>query len=42
MLIVEEAELQRQRLMARRGLSAQDMELLKKQQALADEMDRQQ
>lgn len=36
----EEAEIQRQRLMARRGLSAQDLELLKKQQALADEMDR--
>jgi hypothetical protein len=36
----EEEELQRQRLLARRGLSAQDLELLKKTQQMADEIDR--
>ena len=36
----EEEELQRQRLQARRGLSAQDLELLKKTQQMADEIDR--
>eukprot|EP00890_Picochlorum_soloecismus_P005159 jgi/Picsp_1/5644/NSC_03003-R1_hypothetical protein COCSUDRAFT_53521 [Coccomyxa subellipsoidea C-169] len=35
----EEEELQRQRLLARRGLSAQDMELLRKTQELADQME---
>eukprot|EP00889_Picochlorum_renovo_P005903 jgi/Picre1/32933/NNA_008262.t1 len=36
----EEEELQRQRLLARRGLSAQDVELLRKTQEMADDMDR--
>lgn len=36
----EEEELQKQRLQARRGLSAQDLELLKKTQQMADEVDR--
>lgn len=35
----EEEELQRLRLSARRGLSPEDMRLLKQQQALADQMD---
>jgi len=34
----EEEEMQRQRLMARRGLSAQDLELLRKTQEEADQM----
>ena len=37
----EEEELQRQRLLARRGLSAQDMELLRKTQEPADQMEEQ-
>jgi hypothetical protein len=37
----EEEEMQRLRLSARRGLSPEDMRLLKQQQALADEMERQ-
>lgn len=36
----EEEALQRQRLNARRGLSAQDLELLKKTQEMADDLDR--
>jgi len=36
----EEEEMQRQRLLARRGLSAQDLELLRKTQEEADRMDR--
>jgi hypothetical protein len=36
----EEEELQKQRLLARRGLSAQDVELLRKTQEMADDMDR--
>lgn len=35
----EEEELQRLRLSARRGLSAEDMRLLKQQQALADQLE---
>jgi len=35
----EEEELQRLRFSARRGLSAEDLRLLKQQQALADQME---
>lgn len=41
-MFAEEEELQKLRLSARRGLSPEDMRRLREQQALADQMEREQ